>query len=81
MIIKKGLFSTREINCTYCNGVGFCKSCKGKGKITIAQNVLTEKGLVKVKCPKCETIIPIFNSIRPLEFNCPKCEMKLLLKK
>lgn len=35
---------------------------------------------VKVKCPKCQTILSLKTTQRPVTIKCPKCETKLTLK-
>ncbi|UCC92960.1 MAG: hypothetical protein JSW25_09915 [Thermoplasmata archaeon] len=38
------------------------------------------KPLARLKCKTCETIIPIYTAERPLEFTCPDCGKKGILK-
>ncbi len=36
---------------------------------------------VRIKCPKCDKIQMVTTTKRPIEFSCPNCGMKLVLKK
>jgi len=81
LITKKGLFSTKEIKCRVCDGLGYCAFCGGDGKFKYPAKWEPKKESKKIRCPSCEKIIPIKKIKSPLEFKCPYCEMMLVLKK